>query len=123
MPDAYNFSFTSSAAVIHESVMLATLFISTESWKLVREKAIQENIFQTRTSSYSERLFQEIASRLKKLEAEELRLLVEGHMTEQRQSGKRRVGTLAPRPVRERGWGEGGATPGISYSLWQTGCG
>jgi hypothetical protein len=82
---AYSFSFTSSAAAIEESVVLAGMFIEQGEWKSVREKASSENIFQARTLSYSGRLFREIASRLQTLNDAEIHLLATGNVTEQRQ--------------------------------------
>lgn len=82
---AYSFSFTSSAAAIDESVVLAGLFVEQGEWMSVREKVSRENIFQARTLSYAERLFHEVASRLQTLSAEEMGLLATGNATEQQQ--------------------------------------
>ncbi|QTR48778.1 DUF1819 family protein [Candidatus Thiothrix anitrata] len=84
-PYPYSFSFTSSAAAIQTSVALAAVFMRLENWRLVREQAIRENMFQARTVSYAERLFREIASRLQTLNHAEINLLVNGNPTEQQQ--------------------------------------
>jgi hypothetical protein len=79
----YALSFTTGALLGQESVKLAELFLEHGDWNLVREVAVQNNILQTRTAKSSVRLFQEISSRLKSLNDDELTLLVEGTVQDQ----------------------------------------
>jgi hypothetical protein len=79
----YALSFTTGALLRQESVKLAGLFLEKGDWNLVREVAIQNNILQTRTAKSSVRLFQEISSRLKGINDDELTLLVEGTVQDQ----------------------------------------
>jgi Putative inner membrane protein (DUF1819) len=76
--ERYALSFTTGALLYQESVNLATLFIELDNWSLVREVAVEKNLLQMRTSKSSVRLCQEICSRLKTLNNNELKLLVAG---------------------------------------------
>jgi hypothetical protein len=76
--ERYALSFTTGALLYQESVNLATLFIELDNWSLVREVAVDKNLLQMRTSKSSVRLCQEICSRLKTLNNNELKLLVGG---------------------------------------------
>lgn len=79
----YALSFTTGALLRQESVKLAELFIQLGDWNLVREVTVQNNVLQTRTVKSSVRLFQEISSRLKTLNPDQLKLLVGGTVQEQ----------------------------------------
>ena len=79
----YIMSFTTGGLFLHESVMLASLFLGIKDWKAVRTKVQSENLLQARTLNTSERVCREIISRLKKLGAHELELLVSTHPQEQ----------------------------------------
>jgi len=79
----YALSFTTGALLRQESVLVAGLFLEQGDWNLVREVAVKNNILQTRTAKSSLRLVQEISSRLKSLNINELKLLVEGTVHDQ----------------------------------------
>lgn len=76
-------SFTTGGLFRRESVKIATLYLELRDWDAVRDKILSDNLLQTRTVETSKRLCREIISRLKKLSAHELDLLV--HATSQEQ--------------------------------------
>jgi len=81
--DRYSMSFTTGGLFHHESVELAALYLDLGDWDSVRNKAIAENLLQTRTQSTLKRVSREIVSRLKMLSADELGFLIEGSHQEQ----------------------------------------
>jgi len=80
----YQMSFTTGGLFLQESVEMASLFLQTGNWDMVKEKVISENLLQTRTSSSAKRICREIIDRLKRLSQSELDLLVKGNGQEQR---------------------------------------
>ncbi|MGK7914228.1 MAG: DUF1819 family protein [Prochloraceae cyanobacterium] len=76
--EKYAFSFTTGGLLYQESVKFAALFIELGDWDRVRELAIEQNLFQTRTEKASVRLCREICSRLKTLGEKEINMLVDG---------------------------------------------
>nr|CAA6828822.1 MAG: Unknown protein [uncultured Thiotrichaceae bacterium] len=81
----YTFSFTSIAAAVSESTMVAQLYIASNDWKEVKAQVLDNNLLQARTSSYAGRLYRELYSRLRVLQDKELQLLIDGNEMEQRQ--------------------------------------
>ena len=78
-------SFTTGGLFYGESVMLAKLYLQHGDWKIVRQKVMVGNLLQARTRSTSNRVVNEVISRLKTLNTEELKLFVEVSYQEQRQ--------------------------------------
>lgn len=79
----YSMSFTSGALLHRESLAVAALYAETQDWKRVRDTVLAENRLQMRTANTSQRLYREIASRLKQLTAQEFELLRAGAWQEQ----------------------------------------
>jgi hypothetical protein len=83
--DRYNMSFTTGGLFHQESVEVAKLFLSLHDWKAVRKKALDSNLVRSRTKSSSVRVCREICKRLELLNVEELKILIEGSVQEQKQ--------------------------------------
>ena len=81
--EKYSMSFTTGALFHQESVNLAGLYLEKGDWSEVRDEVMAGNLLQTRTATSSKRVCQEICSRLKHLNKDELELLVEGDRQEQ----------------------------------------
>lgn len=69
-------SFTAGALLQAESVTIARLYLELGDWNEVKEKAIADNVLQSRSVSTLKRLSYEIISRLNTLNTEEMLLLV-----------------------------------------------
>lgn len=82
---SYKLSFTAASLVIIESINVADVFLKCKNWSLTREIVIENNILQSRTISRSKRLVREIITRLSNLTEEQLTLLIEGNLEEQKQ--------------------------------------
>jgi hypothetical protein len=76
-------SFTSSTLLHRESLTVAELYTGLQDWALVRNIVLTDNRLQMRTVNASERIYREIASRLKQLTADEFDLLRSGSLQEQ----------------------------------------
>ena len=74
----YSLSFTTGAALIHESVAVAELYIKRRDWSDVRGKVLAENSFQSRTVSTLKKLYGEVSRRLRLLTDDQLELLATG---------------------------------------------
>jgi len=72
----YSMSFTTGSLFYKESLILATLYLESNDWKVVREKVVSGNVLQARTLNTLQRVCREIISRLKTLSAHELALLI-----------------------------------------------
>lgn len=59
-----------------ESLRLAELFLQLEDWKLVKAKVFDENILQTRKLSTSKKIYQQTTYRIKVLNPEEIKFLI-----------------------------------------------
>jgi len=79
----YSLSFTTGTLFHRESVKLAVLYFELHDWNAIRKKIISENLLQARTINSSKRIFQEVCSRLKTLDKNELELFVHGTTREQ----------------------------------------
>ena len=79
----YKMSFTAGTLLHKESVTIAELYLELGDWKLTMEQAISSNILQTRTTSSAKRINAETVNRLKCLNDDELKLLLEGSHQEQ----------------------------------------
>lgn len=74
----YSLSFTTGAALIRESIVVAGLYLELRDWSAVRCKVLLENAFQSRTESTLKKLYGEVSRRLKLLTDDQLRLLATG---------------------------------------------
>lgn len=74
----YSLSYTTGAALIPESIAVATLHVELEDWSTIRMRVLKENCFQARTLSTLRKLYGEVARRLKHLTPAQLRLLSSG---------------------------------------------
>lgn len=80
----YKLSFTAIALGLTESIKIAEVYLSCKDWDTTKEIVSHENILQSRTSSRNKRVTWEIINRLSPLTHEQLELLVEGSLEEQR---------------------------------------
>lgn len=76
-------SFTSGALMHRESLIIVELYATLQDWKQVRSAVLADNRLQMRTTNASQRIYQEIASRLKQLTSAEFDLLRIGSLPEQ----------------------------------------
>jgi hypothetical protein len=81
--EKYNFSFTAGGLLYLEAVKVAELYKREPNWDVVRRKALETNLLQTRTFSTSERVCREICLRLELLSKDELEILINGTRQEQ----------------------------------------
>ena len=81
--DRYRISFTSGSLYHRESVPLAELYQALNDWEAVRTQALSENLLQARTESTAKRICREAIARLKTLNNEELKFLVEANHQDQ----------------------------------------
>ena len=80
----YLLSFTAASLSVSDSVRIAELYLSQKDWSQVRKLLQQENLLQSRTSSRTTRVAQELIKRLVRLSPDQLGLLVEGTLSEQK---------------------------------------
>jgi hypothetical protein len=80
----YKLSFTATALGLLESVKVAEVYLGCHDWDLTKEIINEENVLQSRTISRSKRVAWEIVHRLSLLTEDQLELLVEGTLEEQR---------------------------------------
>ena len=81
--EKYSMSFTTGALFHQESVNLAGWYLEKGNWNAVRDEVVAKNLIQARTTNSTKRICREICSRLKRLNKEELELLVDGDHQEQ----------------------------------------
>lgn len=74
----YSLSFTTGAALIHESVIVAKLYSELRDWSAVQSRVLEENFFQARTVSSLKKLYGEVSRRLKHLTDAQLDMLATG---------------------------------------------
>ncbi|MFN3981720.1 MAG: DUF1819 family protein [Caldilinea sp.] len=79
----YSMSFTSGTLLHRESLTIVELYTALQDWEQVRCIVLADNRLQMRTANASQRLYREIASRLRQLTADELALLQCGSLLEQ----------------------------------------
>lgn len=81
----YKTSFTTGGLYFREAVKIAELYLMYSDWKVVRAKALEGNYLQARTERSLERTTREVIQRIQTLTQEQLSLLVEGNITDQKQ--------------------------------------
>ena len=79
----FSMSFTSGTLLYHESIIIANLYADLGDWDAVRDVVVGENRLQMRTLNASQRIFQEVSSRLRLLTGPESDLLRAGTRAEQ----------------------------------------
>jgi hypothetical protein len=79
----YVLSFTAGALLYSASLTVAQQLEALGDWETVRARVIDDNLLQMRTLSASQRIFYEVAARLKRLTPAELALLRSGTRQEQ----------------------------------------
>ncbi len=81
----YRTSFTTGGLYFREAVKIAELYLSVQDWQSLREKIINENYLQARTESSLKRTTNEVIQRLHTLTLDQINLLVEGNLSDQKQ--------------------------------------
>lgn len=81
----YALTFTTGAAFLSETVLLAELYNKEKDWDQVRTDVLATNLLQARTQSTLKKLYRELSSRLKKLSGEEISLFVNATEPSQKQ--------------------------------------
>lgn len=80
----YKLSFTAASLSLLECVKIAEVYLRCGDWNQTKEIIRSTNLLQSRTNSRNIRTSREIMQRLELLTNEELRLLVDGNLAEQR---------------------------------------
>lgn len=80
----YRLSFTALSLALHDSIKVAEVFISCNDWTTAREILTENNVLQSRTIARNKRVISELIQRLSLLTMEQLTVLVEGSLEEQK---------------------------------------
>lgn len=80
----YKLSFTAASLSISESIKIAEVYLSCKDWEKTKTEVAENNLLQSRTNSRTVRVSRELIQRLKFLTDEQLALLVEGNLQEQK---------------------------------------
>ncbi len=80
----YKLSFTAASLSISESIKIAEVYLGCKDWEKTKTEVAENNLLQSRTNSRTIRVSRELIQRLKLLSDEQLALLVEGNLQEQR---------------------------------------
>lgn len=83
--EKYLLSFTAAGLMINESVRIAEEYLKLGDWDSVNQAYKEKNLLQSRTTSRSQRVFQEIKKRLRILSKHQIQALVDGSFEEQKQ--------------------------------------
>lgn len=81
---SYKLSFTALSLALPDSIKVVEVFLSCNNWVTTREILNENNILQSRTISRNKRVIHELITRLSQLTQEQLSLLVEGSLEEQK---------------------------------------
>jgi len=81
---SYKLSFTAVGLALADSIKVAEVFFSCNEWTATRRLLRENNILQSRTISRDKRVIQELTMRLSQLTPEQLLLLIEGSLEEQK---------------------------------------
>lgn len=82
--ERYKLSFTSTALGLTESINVAEVYLGCHDWDMTKEIIKKENTLQSRTITRNTRVAWEIIHRLSLLTNDQLEILVEGSLEEQR---------------------------------------
>ena len=80
----YKLSFTAASLSISESIKIAEVYLACKNWDETAKIVKDQNLLQSRTRSRTIRVLRELTQRLKKLSDEQLLLLIEGNLSEQK---------------------------------------
>lgn len=80
----YKLSFTAASLSISESVNIAEVYLKCRDWDQTKQIVREGNLLQSRTNSRTIRVSRELTQRLKLLTDEQLELLVDGSLVEQK---------------------------------------
>ncbi len=84
MTSKYSITFARRGLLLRDSITLTDLYFKLNDWSTVKQRAVAENLLQSRTVSTSKKHCSEIISRLRTLTEEQLSLLATGTIDEQR---------------------------------------
>jgi hypothetical protein len=80
----YKLSFTAAGLSISESFRIAEVYLSCKNWEETKKIVLKNNLLQSRTNARTIRTYREISQRLKLLSINQIELLVEGDIHEQK---------------------------------------
>ncbi len=80
----YKLSFTAASLSISESVNIAEVYIKCRDWNETKNIIRESNLLQSRTNSRTTRVLGELIPRLRLMSDDQLRLLVQGNLSEQK---------------------------------------
>ena len=84
MPETtYNITFASGGLRRNETLLVAELYDELGDWDRVKERVLEENLFQMRSKASIRRVFQEIRGRLQTLTPDEMTILLSGPLQDQ----------------------------------------
>ncbi len=81
----FKVSFTTGGLYFQEAIKIASLYLQCRDWSEVTEKSIKENVLQARTGNSAVRTSREVIQRVQTLSEDQLALLVEGNLADQKQ--------------------------------------
>ena len=81
----YKVSFTTGGLYFQEAIKIASLYLQCHDWTSVTEKVKKENFLQARTGNSVVRTSREVIQRAQTLTEDQLTLLVEGNLADQKQ--------------------------------------
>jgi len=82
--EKYILSFTAASLSYSESIKIVEVYLGCKDWDETKRIIEENNLLQSRTSSRTVRTYRELAQRLKLLSIEQMELLVEGNIQEQK---------------------------------------
>ncbi len=80
----YKLSFTAASLSVSGSIKIAEVYLGCKNWDETRRIIEENNLLQSRTGSRTVRTYRELAQRLQLLSNEQMELLVEGNIQEQK---------------------------------------
>jgi hypothetical protein len=80
----YKLSFTAASLSVSESVNIAEVYLKYRDWNETKKNIRENNLLQSRTNSRTTRVLAELIPRLKLLSDDQLNLLVDGSLPEQK---------------------------------------
>lgn len=80
----YKVSFTTGGLYFQEAIKIASLYLQCHDWTSVTEKVKKENFLQARTGNSVVRTSREVIQRAQTLTEDQLTLLVEGNLADQK---------------------------------------
>lgn len=80
----YKLSFTAASLSVNESVNITKVYLKCRDWNETKSIIRENNLLQSRTNSRTTRVLAELIPRLKLLSDDQLSLLVEGSLPEQK---------------------------------------